>query len=302
VEQDSSGDDDSPDWGWIGGHAGNKTDTDDNPHSGGVAHIPGFLRNIQLLLIVSILGGLCSGVRGAIFTMVGARVNTRLRIRLMDSLLSQEIGFYDTTRTGDITSRLSSDTTIVGSSITTNVNIFLRATVRALGVLIFMFTISWQLSMLAFLTIPAVSILSKLYGRYVRRLSKLQQKKLADGNAVSEATISSMATVRAFGSETVELNEFENCMEKYLRLNAKAAVATMGYSTLVGALPQLVNALVLFYGGLLVQTDGPGHISGGQLVSFILYLSSLSEAFNSLGGIYASLVRLAGAADKVIGR
>ena len=83
--------------------------------------------------------------------------------------------------------------------------------------------------------------------------------------------------------------------------NGKAAIATMGYSTLVGALPQLVNALVLFYGGLLVQTDGPGHISGGQLVSFILYLSSLTEAFNNLGGIYASLVRLAGAADKVIG-
>lgn len=264
---------------------------------GSITHIPGFIKNIELLLLVSIVGGFCAGIRGAIFTMVGARVNTRLRIMLMDSLLSQEIGFYDTTRTGDITSRLSSDTTIVGNSITTNVNIFLRASVRAIGVLIFMFTISWQLSMLAFLTIPAVSILSKWYGRYVRRLSKLQQKKLADGNAVSESTIGSMATVRAFGSETVELDEFEACMQNYLRLNAKAAIATMGYSTLVGALPQLVNALVLFYGGLLVQTE---QISGGDLVSFILYLSSLSESFNSLGGIYASLVRLAGAADKVL--
>lgn len=264
---------------------------------GSITHIPGFIKNIELLLLVSIVGGFCAGIRGAIFTMVGARVNTRLRIMLMDSLLSQEIGFYDTTRTGDITSRLSSDTTIVGNSITTNVNIFLRASVRAIGVLIFMFTISWQLSMLAFLTIPAVSILSKWYGRYVRRLSKLQQKKLAGGNAVSESTIGSMATVRAFGSETVELDEFEACMQNYLRLNAKAAIATMGYSTLVGALPQLVNALVLFYGGLLVQTE---QISGGDLVSFILYLSSLSESFNSLGGIYASLVRLAGAADKVL--
>jgi ATP-binding cassette subfamily B (MDR/TAP) protein 9 len=276
--------------------------TDDASTVGGsITHIPGFIKNIELLLIVSILGGLCAGVRGAIFTMVGARVNTRLRIMLMDSLLSQEIGFYDTTRTGDITSRLSSDTTIVGSSITSQVSIFLRSTVRVIGVLIFMFFISWQLSLLAFLTIPAVSILSKWYGRYLRRLSKLQQKKLADGNSVSESTISSMATVRAFGAETVELDDFEDCMANYLRLNAKAAIATMGYSTLVGALPQLVNALVLFYGGLLVQTDGPGHITGGQLVSFILYLSALSESFNSLGGIYASLVRLAGAADKVLG-
>ncbi|KAL7574782.1 hypothetical protein ACA910_010628 [Epithemia clementina (nom. ined.)] len=299
----------------IVGHINNNTTESSNDHEslffsisagdGDRAHkhatrIPGFVRNIEMLLLVSILGGIFAGIRSAIFTMVGARVNTRLRIMLMDSLLSQEVGFFDTTRTGDITSRLSSDTTIVGTSITNNVNIFLRATVRALGVLIFMFVLSWQLSLLAFITIPAVSVLSKWYGRYIRRLTKLQQKKLADGNSVSESTLSSMATVRAFGAENVELSEFEDCMEKYLTLNAKAAIATLGYGTCVGALPQIVNALVLYYGGLMVQSNGPNHLSGGDLVSFILYLSSLSEAFNSLGGIYASLVRLAGAADKVM--
>ena len=297
----------------IVGHISNSSDVaPDDPSfllfrytatDGGISHhaqrIPGFVKNIEMLLLVSVFGGIFAGIRSAIFTMVGARVNTRLRIMLMDSLLSQEVGFFDTTRTGDITSRLSSDTTIVGSSITSNVNIFLRSTVRALGVLIFMFVISWQLSLLAFITIPAVSVLSKWYGRYIRRLAKLQQKKLADGNATSESTLSSMATVRAFGAENVELDEFEECMEKYLKMNAKSALATLGYATCVGALPQLVNALVLFYGGLMVQSDGPHHLTGGELVSFILYLSSLSEAFNSLGGIYASLVRLAGAADKV---
>jgi ATP-binding cassette subfamily B (MDR/TAP) protein 9 len=72
-----------------------------------------------------------------------------------------------------------------------------------------------------------------------------------------------------------------------------------GCSTYVGALPELVKALVLFHGGLLVQSDGPNHITGGQFIKFILYLSYLSSAFSSLGGIYASLVRAVGAADKV---
>ena len=108
-----------------------------------------------------------------------------------------------------------------------------------------------------------------------------------------------MATVRAFGAEMSELKEFEKCMDNYLTLNFRAAVATFGYATCVGALPELVKALVLYYGGLLVQSHGPDHISGGQLVSFILYLSSLSDAFSSLGGIFASLTRAVGAADKV---
>lgn len=108
-----------------------------------------------------------------------------------------------------------------------------------------------------------------------------------------------MATVRAFGAETAELDEFEKCMNNYLTLNYRVAAVTFGYSTCVNVLPELVTALVLFYGGLLVQSEGPDHITGGQLVSFILYLSSLSNAFGSLGGIFASLTRAVGAADKV---
>jgi ATP-binding cassette subfamily B (MDR/TAP) protein 9 len=108
-----------------------------------------------------------------------------------------------------------------------------------------------------------------------------------------------MATVRAFGAETAELDEFEKCMDNYLTLNYRVAAVTFGYSTCVNVLPELVTALVLFYGGLLVQSKGSDHITGGQLVSFILYLSSLSNAFGSLGGIFASLTRAVGAADKV---
>ena len=206
----------------------------------------------------------------------------------MDSLLSQDIGFFDVTRTGDISSRLGSDTTLVGMSVTTCVNVFLRSAIMAVGYLIFMATISWQLSILSFVTIPAVTVLSKWYGRYLRRLSRLQQKKLAEGNSVSESALSSMPTVRAFGAESVELSEFERSMQDFLRLNMKSAVATLGYTTCLNSLPELVKALVLFYGGLLVQSTGKGRISGGDLISFILYLSALSGAFNSLVvGIYA---------------
>lgn len=140
--------------------------------------VPGFVSNVELLVVASILGGVFSGVRGSIFTVVGGRVNVRLRVKLMDALLAQDIGFFDVTRTGDITSRLSSDTTLVGDQVTLNVNVFLRSFVQAIGVLAFMFMVSWQLSLLAFISVPVITVLSKWYGEFIRRLTKLMQKKV----------------------------------------------------------------------------------------------------------------------------
>ena len=149
--------------------------------------------------------------------------------------------------------------------VTLNVNVFLRSLVQAMGVLGFMCTISWQLTLLAFISVPAITVLSKSYGHYIRSLTKLMQKKLADGNSVSEAALSAMPTVRAFGAENAELLEFSTHCERYLILNRKSAIAYLGYATITTSLPQIMIAVVLFYGGLLVHSDGPDHISSGQL-------------------------------------
>jgi len=261
--------------------------------------IPGFVPTMKKLIAVSILCGIFSGFRGSIFTYIGARIVVRLRVLLMDSLLSQDIGFFDTTKTGDITSRLSSDTTLVGDQVTYNVNVFLRSVVTAIGVLIFMTILSWQLTLLAFVSVPAIVVLSRWYGNFVRSLSKLMQKKLADGNSVSEAALGSMSTVRMLGAENVEMQEFQTCMDKYLGLAFRSSIAYVGFSFCLTSLPQLVTAVVLFYGGLLILTDGDNQMTSGELVSFLLYLSSLTDAFNSIGYIFSSLTQAVGAADKV---
>jgi ATP-binding cassette subfamily B (MDR/TAP) protein 9 len=162
----------------------------------------------------------------------------------MDSLLVQDIGFFDVTKTGDITSRLSSDTTLVGDQVTMNVNIFLRSLVQALGVLGFMFTVSWQLSVLAFISVPVITMISRWYGGYVRSLTKLMQKRLAEGNVVSESVLSAMSTVRSFDAATNELKEFEKCMDKYLTLNMRSSFAYCGFACLTTSLPELVFAVV----------------------------------------------------------
>ena len=151
---------------------------DDDSNRTPIWDVPGFVSNVEKLVVASILCGVFSGIRGSIFTVVGGRVNVRLRVKLMDALLSQDIGFFDVTKTGDITSRLSSDTTLVGDQVTLNVNVFLRSLVQAIGVLAFMMVVSWQLTLLAFISVPVITVLSKWYGNYVRSLTKLMQKKV----------------------------------------------------------------------------------------------------------------------------
>ena len=258
--------------------------------------VPGFRSNVTLLAIAAVACGVFSGLRGAVFTSVGGNVNARLRTRLMGALLAHEIGFYDTTKIGDITSRLCSDTTLVGDQVTLNVNVFMRSFVQAIGVLAFMFSISWRLSLLAFVSVPAITLLSKWYGAYIRDLTVLTQKKLADANSVSAAALGSMPTVKAFGAEFSELAEYEKSVGKYLALNRRQAFAYFWYASAITAMPQLVTALILLYGGMLLRND---EITGGNLVSFLLYLSSLSDAFNQMGSIFSSLTQAVGAAEKV---
>lgn len=77
-----------------------------------------------------------------------------------------------------------------------------------------MFMLSWQLSLLAFISVPVITILSRWYGNFVRSLTKVMQTKLAEGNSVSEAAISSMPTIRAFDAAPTEYKEFKSYMDQ----------------------------------------------------------------------------------------
>jgi len=272
---------------------------EESGREGEVWDVPGFKNNIIWLIVAAIAGGIFSGIRGSIFTVVGGRVNARLRTRLMESLLRQDIGFFDVTKTGDISSRMCSDTTLVGDQVTLNVNVFLRSAVQTVGVLIFMSTISWELTILSFVSSPIITVMCRWYSSFIRRLTNLTQKKLADANSVSEEAFGSMSTVRAFGAEGAQMGRYLKSIDVYLDLNRRSAVAYLFYAFSYSTFPQLVTALVLLYGGKLVQSTGEDHITNGELVSFILYLNSLSDSINSMAYIFGSLTQAIGAADKV---
>eukprot|EP00968_Pinguiococcus_pyrenoidosus_P022918 scaffold3469_cov246-Pinguiococcus_pyrenoidosus.AAC.6 len=256
-----------------------------------------FEKYMLYLVITAAVTGVFTGIRGSTFLVVGARFSMRLRQRLFDSVLKQDMGFFDATKTGDLLSRLNADTQKVGDQVELNVNVFLRNLLQVVFTLVAMTVISWKLSATAFVSVPLIIVFSKTFGNYIKRLSKKTQKALADASAVAEAAISGVSTIKAFAAEDEESNRYRRSMYRYLALTHYQASAYALYAGLSFTfLPYCSYCLVLYYGGRL---NSKGEIESGDLVSFVFYLQSLFSSFNSLGNIYTGLLQAFGAAEKV---
>ncbi|KAG8011609.1 ATP-binding cassette sub-family B member 9 [Nibea albiflora] len=181
------------------------------------------------LLALAFASSLAMGVRGGVFTLTFARLNLRLRNHLFRTLMRQEITFFDENHTGDIISRLSSDTTQVSDLISQNVNIFLRSSIKGAGDFIFMCGMSWKLSLVTIMGFPLIALVSKLYGEFYKKLTKEVQTTLAEANKVAEETISAMKTVRSFANECGEADSYYAKLLAMFQLNRKQALAYACY-------------------------------------------------------------------------
>ncbi|KAB0400287.1 hypothetical protein E2I00_018297 [Balaenoptera physalus] len=209
------------------------------------------------------------------------RLNIRLRNRLFRSLVSQETSFFDENRTAtgphlplacgkhkgrdypglwpersssygrDLISRLTSDTTMVSDLVSQNINIFLRNTVKVTGVVVFMFSLSWQLSLVTFMGFPIIMMVSDVYGKYYKRLSKEVQNALARASSTAEETISAMKTVRSFANEEEEAEVYSRKLQQVYKLNRKEAAAYMYYVWGSGLTLLVVQSVGSVYSGLM---------------------------------------------------
>lgn len=238
-----------------------------------------------------------TGVRGGLFTVGIARLNIRLRTQLFNSLLLQDMGFYDSAKSGEITSRLAADTTTVADQICLNINVLMRSLTQAALVLVFMFHASWRLAVITFIMIPISLTISKVYGAYFRKLGKKVQTELAGANAVADEALTNIATVRAHAAEDSARAGYAAKLQDFYGLQLKSAAAYSAYMMTATFLPTVVSAGVLFYGGHLVLQH---RMSAGALVSFMLYQQSLSSSFQAMADVLSALSAAVGAADKVV--
>ena len=249
-----------------------------------------------LMIAVVALQSVSIGFRVQCFSVAGERVVARLREALYRRLLSQEIAFFDRQATGELLSRLSSDTTILQATVTTNVSMALRNTIMALGALTVMLLTSWPLTLLTLVIVPPLALGAVWMGRFVERLSGRAQDALAGSGRVAEETLAGIRTVRAFTGEEREGRRYGEAVMKTFELGRRRSRGVAWFVAVSYFLSFAGMALVLRQG---VRDVAVGTMTGGELTAFIIYGVTVGFALSGLGEIWAELMRARGASARV---
>ena len=254
-------------------------------------------RYVIMIVLIAAAAGLGAGLRGSCFVIQGARLNSRLRQRLYSSLLSQEIGFFDIERSGDLSSRLSNDCSRCADGFSLQLNIMTRSIINAGGCFFFMLKISARLSTIFLITLGFSFLVYHFYGSKFEDLAKQSQDALADGNKESDEALANMRTVRAFAYERGASERFANFMKEYRRRNAVQAQVYSGYAALLNCLPRASTGLTVLVGGYYCLNK---EMDAGSLISMIMYQQELTDCLASLSDVMTEVSKAIGAALKVV--
>ena len=250
-----------------------------------------------VLLLLSLVYALFSSLRYYTVMWIGERAVADLRAAVYGRVLKMSPVFFETTRSGEILSRLTTDTTLVQSVVGAGLSIALRSSVSLCGGLIMLFVTSSRLSLLLFGLLPLVVLPVWLYGRKVRRLSRETQDRVADSSGIAGEALNAMQVVQAFTLEELQNRRFSAAVERSFqaarrRLSAGALLSGLIVLAAFGAV-----VIVLWTGARSVIE---GHISAGILVQFLFYAILVASSAASMGEVWGDVQRAAGAMERLL--
>jgi ATP-binding cassette subfamily B protein len=259
---------------------------------------PSRLNQIMLLfLIVIVVMAVSTYVRFYWVSWLGERVIADVRTKVFAHLLTLSPQFYDSTRTGDIVSRLTNDTTMLETVIGSSLSMALRNSLMLIGGLVMLFVTSIKLSIIVLLGVPLVVAPILLFGRRVRQLSKDSQERLGDVSAQLDESLHEMRTVQAYAQERHTAHLFDQRIEAVIR-TAKQRIQMRA---------QLIaTVIVLAFGaiGFILWTGGhdviAGQISPGELSAFVFYAVIVASAVGTISEVWGDLQRAAGATERLV--
>mgnify|MGYP000844151153 CR=1 FL=1 len=248
------------------------------------------------MVVLAIVQSAAVALRFWFFSVSGERIVTRLRQRLYRTIMKQEVAFFDERRTGELTSRLSSDTGVLQSAVSANISMLLRNGAQVVGGVGFLFATSRILTALMLAIVPAVAVGAVVYGRRLRKLSKEAQDALAAAGEVAEESISGLRTVRSFAAEEMEGDRYATAVERSFSLSQRRATNASIFMAAASSASFIAAALVFWYGAGLVMG---GKMTVGELASFLVYTLFVAFALGALADLWAEFMRALGAAERV---
>lgn len=248
-------------------------------------------------IIVAALLGIASALRFYFISRLGERVVADLRRAVYDHLLDLSPGFYANTRTGEVLSRLTTDTTLIQTVVGSSISIAIRTVATTTGALVLMFVVSWKLALMMFAVGPVILGPIVLFGRRVQRLSRSTQDSLAGASARASESLRAIETVQAFTRENEERESFAGSVEQTFdvslrRIRVRAFMTAVIFSSILTGL-----IAVLWFGA--VQVKG-GAITPGAMTQFVMYAFVSVSGVGMLTETYAEIMRAAGATERLM--
>ena len=255
--------------------------------------VPTFYTALGAVLLV---GAVANFGRIIILRIVGERIVARLRSTLFRQTYIQNAEFFDANRVGDLISRLSSDTIIVGKSITQNFSDGMRAFVSGAAGFALMAYTSLHLTGILGLLFPPVAIGAFFYGRAIRNLSRKIQKNLGTLTKIAEERLGNVRTSQAFAGEILEVHRYNTQVRRIFELGKRESLISASFFSTTGFMGNLTILTLLYVGGGLVSA---GTISIGELTSFLMYTAYAGSSLFGLSGFYSELMKGVGAASRL---
>jgi ATP-binding cassette subfamily B protein len=253
---------------------------------------------VALALIgILLLQSFFSFTRVYTFSVTSERTLADVRQSVYQKIIWLPLQFFDSRRIGELMSRITSDVGTLQDTFTVTMAELLRQSLTLVIGTVVIFVLAPQLTVFMLLTFPVLVILALVFGKYIRKLSKKTQDKLAEANVIVEESLQSIHVVKAFTNELFELLRYRKSLQEVVNV----AVRTARYrgffvSFVIFALFGGIVA-VGWYGAALVQSN---QLSVGELFSFIIYTSFIGGSIAGLGDIYTQLQRSIGASERLL--
>ncbi|GAC1344892.1 MAG: hydrophobic compound transporter HcuC [Acetobacteraceae bacterium] len=250
------------------------------------------------LTMFGVVAGLAvaTGARYYLMSWLGERVAADMRRAMFDRVLALSPSFYETMRTGDVLTRLNTDTVLLQGIVGSAISQWLRSLVIALGAMAMLVVTSAKLAGIVVLVVPFVVLPLVLFGRRERVLARAAQDRIADLGSYAEETVNALRTVQAFTHEGVDQARFAERSAASVATSMRRARVRAGLITGVILLGFGAITFSLWVGGLDVVQ---GRISGGQLSAFVFYAVLVATSAASLSELWGEVQRASGAAERI---
>lgn len=228
---------------------------------------------------------------------LGLRILFDLRRDLYTHMQGLPLSFYEKQRTGDLVARLTSDLQLVQEMVVSNLFTLLTNVFILVGMILVMLSINWNLTLIALAVMPLMFYVIHFYTHRIGQLSRVQRKAEGHAASIAQETLSSMRVVQAYTAENHEMLRFEGATKESLQSSLRSSRLQAAFTGVVGLVIALGTSAIIYMGA--VDVNG-GSMTVGDLVVFLLYLSSMYTPMRKLSKLTNGITKAAAAAERII--